>query len=164
MAPITETIAPKILSSWIVNYIDRDSGESITHLKLQKLLYYVEAWYLANFDRQLFPESPQAWTHGPVYKSVYDKYSGKGWDALPKENSVSLPNQELAEYVLACLDEYGQYSAKKLEKMTHEEDPWKVARGDLPLEARCQNKIDKLLTRNYYASRIGKEKIKKILD
>lgn len=159
MSLIDSTITPKALATWIINNIDRDSGDAVTHLKLQKLLYYVEAWYLANFDRMLFEESAQAWTHGPVYPSVYQKYRGSTWEALPKERAVTLPNEELAEYVTTCLAEYGQFSAKKLEQMTHEEDPWKLTRGELPIEARCQIEIDKLLTRNYYASRLGKEKI-----
>jgi len=152
---------PKTIGAWIVNYVDRDAGASITHLKLQKLLYYVEAWFLANFDRQLFAENVQAWTHGPVYRSVYDKYNGSNWDALPKERSVSL-GAKLEPFVKAVYGEYGQFSAKKLEDLTHLEDPWKLARYNLPPEARCEDAIDKLIIRNYYAARLGKKTISKL--
>lgn len=158
MLPLNTSITPKNIATWIVNRIDRQSGESITHLKLQKLVYYVEAWYLANFDRPLFDEAAEAWTHGPVYRSLYDKYKGSKWEALPTERSVNLET-DLNEFVTACLKEYGQFSAKTLEKLTHSEDPWIRARGGIPLEARCENQIDKLITRNFYAKSIEKNSI-----
>lgn len=161
MLPLNDTISPKKIATWIVNHIDRGAGEAVTHLKLQKLVYYVEAWYLANFDKELFDEAPQAWTHGPVYRSLYDKYKGNSWDALPPEKAVKLPD-DLGEFVNACIDEYGQFGAKRLERLTHSEDPWKITRKGLPLEARCENEIDKLLIRNYYASKIGKKEKQKI--
>ncbi len=148
----------KHVATWILNHVDRGSGEAITHLKLQKLVFYVEAWFLANFDRPLFQDA-QAWTHGPVFRSIYNKYKGSQWEALPSERVVKF-SSELEGFISAVYEEYGQFSAKRLERMTHEEDPWKITRGDLPLEARCDDPIDKLLTRNYYAQRLGKKDIK----
>ena len=40
--------------------------ESMTHLKLQKLCYYAQAWYLTIYGQRLFNEEFQAWLHGPV--------------------------------------------------------------------------------------------------
>lgn len=148
---------------WFLNHADRDSGEALTHLKLQKLIYYAQAWFLANYDRPLFNEDMEAWAHGPVAQTVYKKYRGNGWEALPPEKAVNV-GDELSDFLAEVYDEYGQFSAKKLEKMTHEEEPWKAARGDLPPEARCNNPISKLLMRNYYAKRLGKKKIKSLAD
>ena len=125
-------ISPKSVASWFLNNIDRDSGEAITHLKLQKLLYYTEAWYLANFDRPLFEENFRAWAHGPVCRS--DKYKAKGWDALPSECRFTKVPQDIEEFLKAVNSEYGQFSAKKLENF-HNEDPWQLTRGNLPHEA-----------------------------
>ncbi len=154
-------ISPKTIGTWIINNTERDSGEAITHLKLQKLLYYVEAWFLANFDKPLFEISPQAWTHGPVYRPIFDKYKKYRWESLPAERNVSM-SKDLTSFVRAVYDEYGQFSAKKLELMTHSEDPWKNTRGSLPLEARCETPMDKLFIRNYYAERLGKKKIEQL--
>ena len=159
MLPLDRTVDPRDVATWIVNHIDREAGEAITHLKLQKLLYYVEAWYLANFDKPLFSESAQAWAHGPVYRSVYKKYTSHSWNALPEEKPSRRLDNDLVGYINACLKEYGQFSAKRLEALTHQEDPWKKTRGDFSPEARCDRYIDKTLIRNYYAERIGKEKI-----
>lgn len=152
---------PNAVAAWVINYVDRDAGESITHLKLQKLLYYFEAWYLANFDRPLFKENFEAWAHGPVCREVYAKYKGNSWDALGPVKAMPIPD-ELNDFLIAVYNEYGQFSAKKLETMSHEEDPWKKTRGSLPIEARCEDPIDKLLMRNYYANRLGKKEIKKL--
>ena len=44
----------------------RERGENITNLKLQKLLYYAQAWNLAINNKRLMDANFQAWIHGPV--------------------------------------------------------------------------------------------------
>lgn len=154
-------VAAKSVARWFVNHADRGAGEAITHLKLQKLVYYAQAWFLANFDRSLFEPDMQAWAHGPVLPELYFKYRGMGWEALPPERGT-LPPVELSEFLTAVVEEYGQFSAKKLELLTHEELPWIEARGKLPPEAASTNTISKLTMRNYYAKKIGRKEIKKL--
>lgn len=155
-------IRPNTAARWLINRVDRASGEVMTHLKLQKLLYYVQAWHLANFDRPLFDEDVQAWAHGPVFPSVYDHYRDHSWDPIPPQVEPEISSKYVLSLLQAVLDEYGQYNAKRLERLTHEEMPWRETRGDLPLEARCSRPIDKLKIRNFYAARIGKKEIKKL--
>lgn len=154
-------VAPRLVANWFINFVDRDAGDTITHLKLQKLIYYAEAWFLAHFDRSLIEEDLQAWTHGPVSPSVYAHYKNCGWDALAQEKPKKLPD-EVGGFLASVYKEYGQFTAKKLESMTHAEAPWKLTRGNLPLEARCEDPIDKLVMRNFYAARLGKKQIKKL--
>lgn len=158
-----QLVSPKALASWFVNAADREAGDAPTHLKIQKLVYYAQAWHLANFDRALFDEDVEAWTHGPVTPSLYAKYRGLGFGALPPERKPSIPDA-LVPFLTAIYENYGQYSAKRLEQLTHEEEPWKVTRGGLPLEARCTNAIDKILIRNFYAARLGKKEITTLQD
>lgn len=54
MLKAREFVSALELSGWFVNAADRDAGEAITHLKVQKLVYYAQAWFLANFDRPIF--------------------------------------------------------------------------------------------------------------
>lgn len=159
MSEKREFFSPRMIAGWFVNATDRDSGEVMTHLKVQKLIYYAQAWRLANFDSPLFEEDMQAWTHGPVTPSVYEKYKGRGFEALPPERAVVLPD-EIVPFLKAIQEKYGQFTAKRLEQMTHDEAPWQVTRDGLALEARCMKPIDKLLIRNFYAARIGKKAIK----
>ena len=151
-------ISPKVVARWFVNHADRDAGELITPLKLQKLVYYAEAWFLANFDQPLTNEDYEAWAHGPVVRSLYAKYRKFGWEALPAEKGER-PPEDVSDFLAAVYEEYGQFSAKKLEKMTHEEAPWVKSRGGLPSEAASSKIIPKLEIRNFYAERLGKEKI-----
>lgn len=154
-----QVLAPTTIATWFINRADRAAGEAITHLKVQKLVYYADAWYLANFDRPLVKEEFEAWAHGPVARAVFQKYRDNGYEALPPERARTVP-AEVVSFLEAIHKEYGKFGAKTLERMTHKEDPWKVTRGDLPPEAKCDRPITKLLTRNYYAGRIGKKALK----
>lgn len=152
-------VSPRLVATWFINEADRDSGEAVTHLKLQKLVYYAEAWFLANFDRTLINDDLQAWAHGPVSPAIYAKYRDKGWESLPPERSRALP-EGLPEFLGEIQRQYGQFSAKRLEALTHKEDPWRLARGDLPPEAKCATPIDRLVMRNFYGAKIGRKALK----
>lgn len=160
-----ERVEPLTIAAYIINRTDRESGSAMTPLRLQKLLYYVEAWYLANFDQPLFRENFKAWVHGPVLNSVFQKYKRYRWRDIPTQGPVDdqLP-ADLRNFIDAVCDEYEQFSAKKLEQLTHAEEPWRVARGDRSPEENCDEPIDKLLMRNYYGKRIDKAEIDKLQD
>lgn len=152
-------LAPTAVATWFINRIDRAAGEAITHLKVQKLVYYADAWFLANYDRALINDDFEAWAHGPVVRSLYEKYRECGFSALEPEKPKTIPDA-VVPILDAVHQEYGQFSAKRLEGLTHHEDPWKLTRGNLAPEAKCTRPIDKLLMRNYYAAKIGKKEIK----
>ena len=156
-------VSADAVSSWFVNHADREAGEAITQLKVQKLVYYADAWFLANFDKPMVNEDFQAWAHGPAIPSLYTKYRDYRWEALPEEPKQKLP-KNLQSFLSAVYDEYGQFSAKKLEQMTHEESPWIDARGGLQPEAASRRIISKIKIRNYYAAKIGKEAISELPD
>ncbi len=140
------------VASWFLQQVDRDSGESITHLKLQKLVFYADAWSLALKNRELVAEPFQAWAHGPVAPSLWDQLSGNGWRALAEDAVTS--NAEFDDDALEILqqvqDAYGHLQAKALETMTHQEEPWLEARGDLPLEAYSKACVNKTTTTRFY--------------
>jgi uncharacterized phage-associated protein len=154
-------VTPKAIAVWFINHADRNAGEAITHLKVQKLAYYADAWYLANFDKPLIEEEFQAWTHGPVSLSIWSKYKGSNWNALEPERNIRV-HDDISSFLSAVYDEYGQFSASKLEELTHSEYPWRLTRGNLPLEAACDKGISKIVTRNYYAERLGKPPVETI--
>jgi uncharacterized phage-associated protein len=151
----------KRIAKFIVNYFELD-GNPITNLKLQKLLYYIQVWYMVYFDKKfLFDEKPQAWVHGPVYPNVYNEYKAFRGDIIkcndPNLNvlvesekkaifSTSLEN----EFIDEILKEYGHKNGFTLEMMTHNEDPWQVARsGFAPLE-KCDKVINLDFACTYY--------------
>lgn len=101
-------------------------GELITHLKLQKLLYYIQGYSLAIYNKPMFQEHILAWPHGPVVKEVYDEYKQFGCQPLPyPKRTVPLTEPTDKQLVKDVYDEYGQFSAWKLRNMTHQEIPWR---------------------------------------
>ena len=107
-----------------------ERGENINHLKLQKLLYYVQVWHLVYSDEPLIDEDFEAWLHGPVLRSVWNYYRTFSimLDTLPcKEYKLKL-TKEQEEIIADVLDEYGSKSGYYLECLTHEESPWQEAR------------------------------------
>jgi uncharacterized phage-associated protein len=105
-----------------------ESEESdISNLKLQKLIYYAQAYHLAIFESPFFDEDFEAWTHGPVCPSVYHQY--KQFGALPinidSETDLNQFSEDQLELLEEIYDVFGQFSAWKLRNMTHEEAPWK---------------------------------------
>lgn len=70
-------------------FIERanQTKSTINNLKLQKLVYYSQAWHLAIHGIPLFKEDFQAWVHGPVVPELYQKYKGFGWQPIKEAAS-----------------------------------------------------------------------------
>lgn len=137
----------------------RDRGENLTNLKLQKLLYYADAWYLALYDEELFSEQFKAWVHGPVLLSQYHRFKPNQWRPITDDiEKPSLPD-ELANHLDEIVDVFGTETAVALELMTHRELPWIAARGDLPPTEPSSAVISKETTKQFYRSMHGNPKI-----
>jgi len=107
--------------------VDEPSGDNISNLKLQKLVYYAQGFHLAmNDGRPLFDDPIVAWEHGPVVPSLYRLYKDYGADAIPPPDSFDA--SKFDRETIELLDEvnrvYGQFSPLKLRDMTREEPPW----------------------------------------
>ena len=146
------TYTARQIANWFLANIDPTAGDLITHLKLQKLVYYAQAWSLASRGVPLFDEDIQAWAHGPVAPSVYRAFRDYGMGPIPAPAQVPKLDPETVELLDEILDVYGEHSAKKLEKLTHREKPWKDARGDLPEEASSSAVISKESMRAFYGN------------
>jgi uncharacterized phage-associated protein len=140
------------VATWFLKNIDRSAGDSVTHLKLQKLVYYAQAWSLALLKRPFFEEDFQAWAHGPVAPSVYRAFAVFGWDSLPSVARDVEFDDDQSNLLKEIADIYGQYQAKQLEGMTHAETPWVDARGALPPEAASKAIISKQAMQDFYSA------------
>jgi uncharacterized phage-associated protein len=98
----------------------------------------------------------KAWTHGPVVPSVWHAYKKFQWESIPAVEEDVNVDHRVSDYLELIYKHYGKYSGKELERITHKDDPWKITRGTLPLEAACSTPIDKSLIRDFYAEKIGK--------
>ncbi len=106
---------------------DTDSGDVITNLKAQKLLYYAQGINLAKTRQPLFNDDFVAWQHGPVIPSLYRKLKdfGKKQIDLPDDLDLDKFSDEQMDILISVYKTYGQFSAWKLRDMTHQEAPWK---------------------------------------
>jgi uncharacterized phage-associated protein len=133
-----------------------ETGSLITNLKLQKLVYYAQAWSLGLNNKELFPEEFEAWVHGPVLRDLYNKYKENKWGPINKNVKLDDVKKKLGASDLKLLQEvadiYFELDAYKLEKLTHLEEPWIEARGNLAENEPCANKISKATMRRYYHS------------
>jgi uncharacterized phage-associated protein len=142
------------VAKWFINRVDREAGDAITHLKVQKLLYFAEAWHQVTNGEDLLKEQFEAWAHGPVVREVYSRLADKGWQALaPIDPPPPEFPQKTVEVLELVVDLYDQFSAKQLEEMTHSDKPWIDARGNLAPEARCSNVIPKPAIKAYFAEK-----------
>lgn len=138
----------------VANYLlcfSQEHGDVMTPLKLQKMVFYADAWYMAlNDGEELVADKFEAWVHGPVARDLYIRFADYKWQPITGE--IECP--DLPENVSGHLDEiyqvFGGYSAYELEQLTHQEEPWINARGDLAENAVCRNVIDKKLTAEFY--------------
>ena len=139
------------IANKIVANTDATQGETISNLKLQKLLYYMQGFFIAVFDKPLFAEPIEAWQYGPVVRKAYFHFKDFGNAAivLPEEAKITtLSNQEEILFN-DVMNEYGQFSAIKLMNMTHDELPWKITFQENP-----QGEIKYDLLKGYFKTQI----------
>ncbi len=112
---------------------DYEVYEGLTHLKLQKLLYYAQGICLANCGHVLFDDAIEAWEHGPVVRNVFKCFSSKGRNEITIDDAPSSVNviekietdSEIREILNITYDNFAIYTAWQLRSMTHEiGTPW----------------------------------------
>jgi uncharacterized phage-associated protein len=124
---------------------------AVTTKKLQKLVYYSQAWHLARYSEAIFAEEIEAWVEGPVVRSLWSKhrkfYSISEW---PTGNQATLTGIQL-NTIQWVVSKYGNFSAESLSRMTHAETPWLIARSLHAPNDRSSEPIKKDHMRSFYA-------------
>jgi uncharacterized phage-associated protein len=120
------TVDVRDVAKYFLSLCDEEVGDTISNLKLQKLVYYAQGFHLALTGKPLFDDEIEAWAHGPVVPSLYHEY--KDHKACAIKSPDDFDPSCIPSDVRALLDEvytvYGQFSAWKLRNLTHEEKPW----------------------------------------
>lgn len=113
--------------------------KDITHLKLQKLLYLTQFWYLKKFQDILIDDNFSRWKNGPVIPSIYYEIKHYNQSYIDSYIRRLLPNNHAIVCMMAdedskawsllneVLDVYGKYGGDQLSKLTHQEgSAWKA--------------------------------------
>lgn len=106
---------------------DNKEREGITNLKLQKVLYFAQAYYLSKIGKPLFSDNIEAWEYGPVVPSVYRKFRPNGSNPIICEEDKSSLSLEDKETLKKVWETFGGYSASRLVDITHAHIPWQEA-------------------------------------
>lgn len=121
----------------VAKYILENAGE-MTTMKLQKLVYYCQAWGLVWDESPLFKEPIEAWVNGPVVRELYEAHRGLfSIDASKITTDLANLDANQKDTINNVLRYYGGKPSKYLIDLTHEEDPWRLAReraGLSPME------------------------------
>ena len=128
--------------------------ESLTTMKLQKLVYYSQALYLVEFGTPLFQDEIQAWANGPVVRSLFDRHKGmflvrSGY--FGADTMADLPDSERT-VVATVIEKLGDLTGAQLSELTHGEQPWLEARRGLAPRERSSNVITPKSMLRFYAS------------
>lgn len=143
------------VANYFINKSIPGTDENITNLKLQKLLYYAQGYYLAqNNLNPLFDDEIQAWAHGPVVPNVYRKFSNYKFMEIaePSEDGFSDLTDWHKDFLDSIWEKFKYFNGKELEEKTHQEDPWKDIRGNLPPFISTKDTITHESLYNYFSN------------
>lgn len=132
------------VARYTVNYSNKkDYG--ISNLKLQKVLYFIQAFFLIQEKVPCFSEEIQAWAFGPVVAEVYEAFECSGSCDIPyiktyrifrDRGLFSLEKYEFDDSIIPgaakrkidrVVNRFSGYTATDLTEITMRQDPWKNA-------------------------------------
>ena len=158
-------VALNKMSEYVILFC-QNLGVTISPIKLQKLLYYIQSWHIAKLDKELlFDSLPEAWVNGPVYRDVYNCYKDSFFrnqnihtdlDEIQlseklqeKQNELDLSENQI-KLANAVLSAYSKLSDERLVLMTHSEEPWNEARKGLSPIERSDKELSKETIYSYF--------------
>lgn len=141
--------------------------DSLSIMKLLKLVYFAHGWSLVFSDVPLVQQSPQAWKYGPVYEDIYDSLSNWGKNTIKTliiDEKTKLPYSEMFtasqdRVIDFVLEKYSNFSAFALSDKTHQlGTPWDISfKGD-----GVYSEISNNLMQKHYRKQAKQEGIYKI--
>ncbi len=120
--------------------------------KLQKLVYYAQAWHLVWDDEPLFDQPIKAWANGPVVPELYREYRGRFMVDAPTKGDPERLTSSQRDTIDSVLGFYGDKTGHWLSELTHQERPWKAARRGLAPGERGNREIPPESMAEYYSS------------
>lgn len=139
----------------------KEAGDTLSNLKIQKMLYYAQGFSLLWREKALFNERIEAWKHGPVVKEVYERFKKYGansidFDEISDFNTDFIAsNEEIFELLVFIFKKYGSMSAWHLSNKTHSEEPWKSSYNE-----NLANEITQELILKFFKQENEKEALK----
>jgi uncharacterized phage-associated protein len=156
------------IANFMLSEFDPNEFE-ITNLKLNKVLYYVQAFQLVRFSRPLIKNHFEAWDHGPIVRVVYHEF--KSFDRSPittlaRHLNYASGEQEviahqdipamLQKFIGDVASHYMKFSASQLRQMTHKVGgPWYQVYHSAPDQRGIRDRIPNELISQHFSEEIG---------
>jgi len=122
-----QTLSALDVANYFIQVSSQDDEPDLTNLKLQKLLYFAQGKYLAEFDKPLFEDNIEAWNYGPVVGAVYHQFKHCGPFPITAFDTNSVVNlaDDKEQFLNQIWKKYAKYSAEYLVDITHKKNgPW----------------------------------------
>ena len=128
-----------------VIYHEEQAGRPVSNLRLQKLLYFIQAKFLIVKHEPCFTERMEAWDFGPVVPTVYHQYRYYGGGIIPFQGSSSFSFHPADQNLIdMMLDNCSMHSTSDLVEKTHQQDPWKNAYASSQMGLDAEISIDSI--------------------
>lgn len=115
------------VANYVIDYCNANQ-QYISNLKLQKILYFIQAEFLVAKEEPCFKEPIEAWDFGPVVPEVYYQYKVYGGGLIPAPKSRKyFFNEQDKQLIQGIINECARYSSAALVDITHKQKPWKIA-------------------------------------
>lgn len=132
------------IADYVIWYAKQNNDYSVNNLKLQKILYFLQAEFLITTGHELFSDDIEAWDFGPVVPSVYYRFRIQGTNHIimhdeDLEIAPKLISREDRKLIDPVLDMLQPYSAIQLAEITRKQAVWKRYYNDRYREYRTDN-------------------------
>jgi uncharacterized phage-associated protein len=143
-----------LIAQYFISKSQPNTARVVTHLKLQKLIYYAQGYFLAeNNGEPLFDDRIEAWVHGPVCPALYSIYRKYDYSIIPHCDPVEINCTKSTEMLERIWKKLGALSGPRLEDMTHKEHPWITARESLKPWQSSNIEIPKKVMEDFFKSK-----------
>ena len=107
----------------IIMKYSKENNLEYSNLRVQKLLYFIQAYFIVALKKVCFNETILAWAYGPVVREVYDAIKNEEID-LEEELFMHNISQEDKNIIENLVQNYKNKSTWELVEITHRQDPW----------------------------------------
>ena len=137
------------IANAFIHQANNGKTNNLTPMKLQKLMFFAQSWYLKSSDKPLFDGNFERWQYGPVLPEIYHefkKFGAKnitefGSDMWSERQELSSTDFQVTDFLEKIIDIYGKYSGTELSWMTHQpETAW--SRGKVGTLINLQDMIE----------------------
>ena len=120
----------KDIARYVIFYCDK-YGHPISNLKLQKILYFIQAYFLFETNKPCFSDVIEAWDYCHIVPSVYKEYRIYGSSNIPCTDDGSefrYIKDDDYDSLNRILAEVSKNTESQLAYITRHQSPWIDAR------------------------------------